>query len=180
MTTATSITPPQLKRLQVLYAQYQRSSLDADCGREGRLEWASRVLARPVASFKEITVDEAIRMIDGLQRALGVALPKKPRKRMSRRAAEKAGTEGRSDQKHAETTLVSDADIRRIQRDLDALGWTQARLDAWLASPRGPNNRRVAIRTLGDANRVHWALNRMIVRAAKPHEPKHASEEVPF
>jgi hypothetical protein len=177
---ATSITALQLKRLQVLYGQYERSSLDAEHGREGRLEWASRCLGRPIASFKEITLDEAIKLIDGLQRALGVALPQKPRPRQTRKQAEKAGTEGRYDQKHAETTLVGDADIRRIQRDLDALGWTQARLDAWLASSRGPNNRRVAIRTLGDANRVHWALKRMIVRAARPHEARHFSEEVPF
>lgn len=159
--TATAITAPQLKRLQVLYAQYERSSLDADCGRQGRLEWASERLGRTIASFKDISLDEAVKMIDGLQRALGVALPQKPRRRPSRRDAQKAGTEGRHDQIHAESTIVGDKDIRRIQREMDRLGWDQHRLEAFLASPRGPNQRRTAIRTMGDANRVYWALKRM-------------------
>lgn len=167
---ASAITKPQLQRLQVLYSQYQHHSLDTGVGRLDRLAWASERVGRAIASFSDLTVDEGIRLIDGLQRALGVALPAKPRKRLSRRDAEKAGTEGRRDQAHSESTLVGDTDIRRIQREMSRLGWDQRRLDAFLASRRGPNVGRVEIRTLGDANRVYWALKRMQVRPPRPGE----------
>ena len=42
--------------------------------------------------------------------------------------------------------------------------WTQGRLDAFLTSPRGPNGRSAVIRTLGEANRVYWALKHMKVK----------------
>ena len=153
------ITPPQLKRLQVLYGQYAAHSLDMDAGREGRLVWAAERVGRKVASFSDLTIDEGISLIDGLQRAMGI--PSAVRNRSGQRAAEKAGTEGRRDQLHAESTLVCDQDIRRIQREITRLGWDQSRLEAFLASPKGPNNHRTQIRTLGDANRAYWALKRM-------------------
>lgn len=158
------ISKPQLRRLQVLYGQYVRHSLDAAPTREGRIAWASSRIGRPIDSFSDLTLDEGKKLIDGLQSALGVKLPSKtPRRRWNRRDAQKAGTEGRHDQAHDETTLVGDRDIRRIQRELDRLGWDQARLDAFLASPRGPNGRSTLIRTLGEANRVYWALKHMKV-----------------
>lgn len=157
-----NITPPQLRRLQVLYKQYEAHSLDTGSSREDRLTWASARIGRSIASFSDLDLDEARKLIDGLQAALGVRLPSKtPRRRMTRREGEKAGTEGRHDQIHEETTLAGDKDIRRIQREMDRLGWDQARLEAFLASPRGPNGRRTQIRTLGEANRVYWALKRM-------------------
>lgn len=159
------ITMPQLRRLQVLYRQYQHHSLDAGGSREDRLAWAAERIGRTIASFSDLTLDEGKQLIDGLQRALGVALPSKsPRRRMSRYQGEKAGTEGRHDQLHTETTLAGDKDLRRIQRELTRLGWDQTRLDAFLASPRGPNGHSTAIRTLGEANRVYWALKRMASR----------------
>ncbi len=157
-----NITTPQLRRLQVLYKQYEAHSLDTGTTREDRLTWASARIGRTIASFSQLDLDEAKKLIDGLQNALGVKLPSKtPRRRQTRRDGEKAGTEGRNDQIHNETTLVGDKDIRRIQGEMGRLGWDQARLDAFLASPRGPNNRRTTIHTLGDANRVYWALKRM-------------------
>ena len=170
-----NITPPQLKRLQVLYGQYCHHSLDTSNTREDRLAFASERIGRSIASFSDLTLEEGKKLIDGLQSALGVALPSKtPRRRQTRRDGEKAGTEGRHDQIHNETTLVGDKDIRRIQREMDRLGWDQSRLNAFLASPRGPNARSTAIRTLGEANRVYWALKRI----PAPHESKeqrHAS-----
>jgi hypothetical protein len=90
---------------------------------------------------------------------------------MSRRDAEKAATEGRHDQKHAEITVASASDIARVQRGIKLLGWDQTRFDAWLRSARSPlattvNGVRVApanpkISTLGEANKVWWALKRM-------------------
>ena len=169
---AAAITKDQLRRLQVLYKQYEAHSLDTGTTREDRLAWASSRIGRTISSFSDLTLDEGRAMIDGLQRALGVALPsKKPRRRQTRRDGQKAGTEGRHDQIHAESTLVGDRDIRRIQREMDRLGWDQARLDAFLASPSGPNARSTAIRTLGDANRVYWALKRM----GHIQEQRHAS-----
>jgi len=169
---ATDITPAQLKRLQVLYGQFERRSLDAGSGREARIAWASKATGRTIRSFRDLTLDEARKLIDGLQRAMGVALPQQTqRPRKSRREAEKAGTEGRHDQKHRDSTLVGDTDIRRVQREMQRLGWDQRRLEAFLASPRGPNARRIQIRTVGDANRVYWALKRMVTRPAKPGEP---------
>lgn len=159
------ITKPQLRRLQVLYGQYVHHSLDAAPTREGRIEWASTQVRRTVTSFSDLSIDEGKKLIDGLQSVLGVKLPSKtPRRRWNRRDGQKAGTEGRHDQAHDETTLVGDRDIRRIQRELDRLGWDQARLDAFLASPRGPNARSTSIRTLGEANRVYWALKHMKLR----------------
>jgi hypothetical protein len=166
------ITAPQLKRLQVLYAQYASHALGLTNSREDRLRFASERIGRKIASFSDLTLDEGIKLIDGIQRALGVALPSKtPRRRKSQRDALNAGTHGRHDQATSETVLVGDSDIRRIQRQLDRLGWTQARLEAFLASPRGPNARRTQIRTLADANRVYWALKHITPRPAKPGEP---------
>lgn len=157
-----NITTPQLRRLQVLYKQYEAHSLDTGTTREDRLTWASARIGRTIASFSDLDLEEGKKLIDGLQNALGVKLPSKtPRRRQTRRDGEKAGTEGRHDQIHDEVTLVGDKDIRRIQGEMDRLGWDQARLDAFLASPRGPNARRTTILTLGDANRVYWALKRM-------------------
>jgi hypothetical protein len=171
-----NITTPQLRRLQVLHGQYVRHSLDAAPTREGRIAWASSQINRPISSFSDLTVEEGRRLIDGLQAVLGVALPSKtPRRRQTRRDGQKAGTEGRHDQLHAETTLVGDKDIRRIQREMDRLGWNQSRLDAFLASPKSPNGRSTLIRTLGEANRVYWALKRMGHSAEKHHEEHIAS-----
>ncbi len=159
---AAAITTAQLRRLQVLYKQYEAHSLDVDGTRQDRLAWASQRTGRTIDSFSGLTLEEGRRLIDTLQGLMGVKLPaRKPRRRLPRREAQKAGTEGRHDQIHGEVTLAGDADIRRIQREMDRLGWSQARLDAFLASPRGPIGRSTTIRTLGDANRVYWALKRM-------------------
>lgn len=156
------ITADQLKRLQVLYTQYERHSLDCPgASRADRIAWASQQLGRPIASFRDLELVEAKRLIDSLQAQLGTRFPAKPRK-LSRKAGQKAGTEGRRDQIHAETTLVSPGDFARIQREMRRLGWDEKRLQAFIQSPRSPlNHHPTAIRTLGEANRVYWALKRM-------------------
>jgi hypothetical protein len=160
----------QLKRLQVLYSQYAARDLMAPNTREERLRWASQQLARSVSSFSDLDTREAKSLIDQLQGFLGIKETRRPR-RMSRRDAEKAATEGRYDQKHSEQTLASAEDFARIRHGMDLLGWDQARLDAWLRSASSPLARKVngvrmasaepAIRTLGQANRVWWALKGM-------------------
>lgn len=173
----TAISAKQLVRLQVLYAQFEKKALDLDRTRLCRLTWAGEQLGRRVDSFKSLTRREARTLIDRLQGGLGIA-PTRRRptsRRLSRRDGEKMGTEGRGDQLHAETTLASAEDLARIQAVVEELGWdggvSGARFDAFLRSPRSPlaktiNRVRVAptapeIRTLGEANKVYWALKRI-------------------
>ena len=159
------ITPAQLKRLQVLYTQYERHSLDCPgADRAARMRWASEATGRQIDSFSDLTLDEATRLIDGLQRTLGTKAPNKsPRRRLTRHDAQKKGTEGRHDQIHNERTIAGPSEFAMLQRDIDRLGWDQARLDAFLRGPHNPmKSRRSAVQTLGDANNVHWALIRFI------------------
>jgi|SRR5579884_343703 len=158
------ITPAQMKRLQVLYAQLVRSTFDGgDGSREARLAWASQLVCRKISSFSDLTFNDAKHLIDITQQQLGVKAPAKKRERLSREAALQAGTEGRRDGSPDKHTLVGPHDLARIQYALDLLGWTQEQLEAWLRSPRSPLGKRSnpAIRTVGDANRVWWALKRM-------------------
>jgi hypothetical protein len=163
-----AITSGQLKRLQVLYSQHARRSLDATSGsREERLDWATRQTGRLIASFKELTLDEGKHLIELLQRALNV---KAPSTRPSRRDdARRAGLDGRHDGKEYARTpkMASAQDIEVIERFYQRLGWTRERFDAWLQSPRSPLGRKSnpQIRTLADANRVRWALKGMLVSA---------------
>ena len=156
-----TISPAALRRLQIVYRQYEAHSLDVGGCRQDRLTWASATLGRRVDSFSTLTPLEGKELTDGLQNALGLK-ETAPARRYSRKDGEKAGTEGRSDQLHPnESTLVGDKDVRRIQQQLTRLGWDQGRLEAFLLSPRGPNGGRKEIRTLGDANRIYWALKGM-------------------
>lgn len=160
-----NINRAQLVRLQTLYSQFERHTLDSAPGRNARLEWASQQCGRAIASFSDLTVEEGRRLIDTLQGILGVKAPNQsPRRRMQRKSAEKAGTEGRRDQKHAETTMVSPEDLARLQKDLDRLGWDEFRLKRFLESPRSPLRGRTTILTLSDANKVHWALKHIPVQ----------------
>jgi hypothetical protein len=166
-----NITPEQLRRLQTLYGQYEAHTLDVDRGRGARLHWASQQLGRMVDSFSSLSLDEGRKLIDIIQGVLNVKAPSKtPRKRMSRHAAEKAGTEGRRDQIHNETTLVSpDSKIfELIQQQLTRLGWNQAGLDRFLLGSSSPLKGKTQIRTLGDANKVYWALKRIPARKEQP------------
>lgn len=165
-----NISAPALRRLQVLYSQYERHSLDAPGkSREDRLRWAAERVGHPVASFRDLSADEGRALIDTLQGLLNVKAPSRtPRRRMARKAAEKAGTEGRRDQKHNETTLASADDLARIQQELTRLEWDQFRLDRFLLSSRSPLKGRTRINTLGDANKVYWALKHIPARKEQP------------
>lgn len=162
------ITKDQLKRLQVLYAQLARHT-DQEPTREARIGWAQALVQRPIASFSDLTVADATHLIDTLQGQLGVKVPAKPRRRLDREAARKAGTEGHRGNVSNELTLATADDLARVERVRDLIGWSQAQLDAWLRSPRSPltNRNAPAIRTLRDANRVYWALKGIAVRQGK-------------
>jgi hypothetical protein len=155
------ISANQLKRLQVLYSQLARHT-DQDAGREARLRWASALLDRPIASFKDLSRDDARRLIDTLQGQLGVKAA--PAQRLSREAAHRAGTEGRRNNPYKTAPqMVSAADLAVIEDYYSRLGWTRAQFDAWLASSRSPIKRaNPVIATLADANAVRWALKGML------------------
>jgi hypothetical protein len=161
------ITANQMRRLQTLYGQLAAHALEGS-DRESRLKWVSDQVGHAVASFKDLTAEEAHRLIDGLQGQMHMKFPaqrSRRRPRLDRDAAHRAGTEGRKGNTSREVTIVSEADLARIRYALDLLGWNQAQLDAWLSSPRSPLGRRAnpSIRTLADANRVWWALKRMAI-----------------
>jgi hypothetical protein len=156
------VSPAQMKRLQTLYGQLARHT-DQDAGREARLAWASELTGRAIASFSDLTQSEALRLIDTIQGQLGVRVPPKPRRRLRRADAHKAGTAGRRGNETAEATLAGAQDLARIRYALDLLGWNQSQLDGWLRSPHSPLRSKASpeIRTLYDANRVWWALKGM-------------------
>lgn len=165
-----AITSGQMKRLQVLYSQYARSSLDVKGNsREERLAWAARQTGRAIASFKNLTLDEGKHLIDVLQGSMNVKAPSKgKRSKLGADRAWSAGNEGRKQQRGSnQVTLATDSDILRIQNATQRLGWDQARLDAWLRSPSSPLRGRpnLQIKTVADANRVWWGLKRLLQRA---------------
>ena len=152
-----SINPGQMARLQTLYGQLCAHTQQGK-DRAARIAWASGLVGRAISSFSDLTRSEARRLIDTLQGQLGIQHPVK--NRMDRERAQRAGTEGRRGDDGA-ATLVSPADLERIQNALDRLGWSHAQLDGWLRSPSSPLGKHATIRTLGDANRVYWALKGM-------------------
>jgi hypothetical protein len=164
------ISNPALRRLQVLYRQAAARSLDLSTARDARVAWASQQIGREIASFSDLSVYEGKQLIDRLQAELGVPQTAPPRRQpVSRYQAEKMGTEGRRDQIHTEVTMLDGSEqiFDLIRHELTELGWDQDRLRTFLRSGHGPNNGRDTIRTLGEANRVHYALKRMAERQAK-------------
>jgi hypothetical protein len=159
------ISKAQLQRLQVLYSQLCRHT-DQATAREERLHWASSLIERPIASFRDLTANDARHLIDSLQGQLGVKAP--PKRRLNRDAAHRAGVDGRRNSPYAQQPqMVSAEDLAVIDDYISRLGWDRSRFDAWLQSPRTPlpNRARPVIATLADANRVRWALKRMLQRA---------------
>lgn len=149
-----------LRRLQTLYGKLAAHTLE-ESGRAARMEWATNQLQHPVKSFGELSQDDAITLVDRLQSQLGIRAPSK--KRLSRHDAYKAGTDGRRGNSSSEITMASAADLDRIHRVLDMLGWNQAQFQAWLQSSKSPLSRRSTpqVQSLADANRVYWALKGM-------------------
>jgi hypothetical protein len=153
----------QLKRLQTLWGLFCRqASLDAK-DREARLSWVADAIGRKISSFRELSDGEANTAIDAIQKLLPPEMVK--RKRPSRRLAQAYGTVGRRGHEQEEIRLVDAATLALLDRLLGRLGWTRERLDAFLRSRKSPV-RSGAIRTLAEANRVIWALKRMLRRAA--------------
>ena len=157
------ITNAQLGRLQTLYAQLARHEIGVGASREARIEWAIERLRKPVTSFKDLTTDDAIFLIDSIQQQLGVKAPFK--KRPGRDQARRAGLDGRKDGSEfaAAPQMATAADLARIQALLDQLGWDEAGLRRFLESSRSPLARFAdkTIRTTSQANKVWWGLKRV-------------------
>jgi hypothetical protein len=169
----TGISDAQLTRLQVLWTQYARREMIKN-SRDERLHWASIQTKRAVFTFKELTLSEASDLINLLQSEMGIkesspaVRPRRFRSRMKDRdQAHAAGTEGRRGSRDKFTIATAD-DLAMIDTMLTEMEWTRERLDAFLSSPSSPlrtsHNRQ--LRTVGDVNRVLWALKRIAARHA--------------
>ncbi len=168
MTPAQPITGGQRTKLLTLWAQHSRRSLDVVTGdgRAERLAWASKIAQRTIGSFNDLTAMEAARAISALNQSLGVPAHR-PR---SRDRAQAAGTHGRRGDSKKSAEIAGTEDLARIERAIERLGWDRSRFDAWLASPSSPLGRHKQIRTVGDCNRVWWAMKRLLQREGKWEE----------
>lgn len=159
-----------MTRLQTLWGLFARQArLDAK-DREARIGWVAGAIGRQLASFKELTAEEARKAIDAIQKHLPAELLTKLR--APRGLARAYGTAGRRGGANKEVRLADAASLELVARLRDQLGWTQERLDTFLLSPKSPlrktrrdggNGR--AIRTLADANKVIWVLKSFLRRA---------------
>jgi hypothetical protein len=163
------ISREQLKRLQTLYSQFAAASTDPRTrSREERLLCVSLIVGRQVESFSELTAAEAKTAIDRLKKNSSqrpVAGGQKKKKRMDAERAQRHGTDGRYDSGFRDAPRMAEAyDLEQIEGYYHRLGWSRDTFDAWLRSPRSPLGRRgrPQIRTIAEANRVRWALKRML------------------
>ena len=170
----TGISSAQLTRLQVLWNQYASREMIKN-SRDERLRWASEQTKRAISSFKELTLAEASDLINLLQSEMGIkesspaVRPRRFRSRMKDRdQAHAAGTEGRRGSR-GKFTIATASDLAMIDAMITELGWDRERLDAFLRSPSSPLGGRsnIQLRTVGDINRVLWALKRIAERQAR-------------
>ncbi len=165
MPEATPISAEQLRRLQTLYSQFAAASGDARVrSRQERLLWASFVVGHQVASFSDLTSEEAATAIERLSKDVP-ARKRRPRKPMDQDRALRHGTDGRYDSTFDNAPKLAEAyDLEQIEGYYHRLGWSRETFDAWLRSPRSPLGRRAQpkIFTVAHANRVRWALKRIL------------------
>lgn len=93
--------------------------------------------------------------------------PKPWRHIRSRERAQAAGTEGRRGAESPLIQMASPDDLTRIDQALYRLGWTRDRYEAWLRSASSPLKEKnsTTICTVGEANKVWWALKNMLKRS---------------
>jgi len=148
----------------VLYSQLSRKEIGVGADRASRLDWATERLHKPVTSFSALTADDAGFLIDSIQQELGVKVPLKARPR--RDQARRAGLDGRHDgQEYSDAPqMATPEDLALIQSLKEQLGWNELNFTNFINSPRSPLSRRAdkLIRTTSDANKVIWALKRIV------------------
>jgi hypothetical protein len=171
--------PSQSAALHALFRQYAPRFLGAArIERRERLAWASGVVGRQLESFSELRCKESARLIDLMKRSLGQEVtPAMPRssswRRPDRDQAHAYGTAGRRDQASNEVRLVDVPTLELVDRLRAQLGWTEARLKAFLNCSNSPVPGGV-IRTLPQANGVIWALRNMLRRTERANTKEQA------
>ena len=171
-------TPRQVAALQALYARWACHCVpEATDPRVARLSWASVNLGRPVESFLDLTRDEARLLIDALKGTLGQPLREQPhpwRHIRSRERAHAAGTAGRHDAESGFVQMASPDDYARIDEAIHRLSWTRERYEAWLQSSSSPLpvKKSAQILTVGEVNKVWWALKAMLRRSGRWHSSR--------
>jgi hypothetical protein len=176
------ITSGQLKKLQTLWGKLWAlhgvtlfpekvtGTLDdlKDLPRTARLMFLSGIAKRKIDSSKDLTRGEAEQAIRAIAAALPAHLNTKKKKSMSRDRAQELGTAGRKNvQATAASSMAGPEELRHIQDLLDQLGWNRQRLDEFLRSRYSPLGAHGQIRTVANANRVRWALKRILERQKK-------------
>jgi hypothetical protein len=170
----------QIVALQSLYAAWERRSIPASSdSRSERLAWASKAIGREISSFSDLNRDQARQLIDVLKESMGQPIGEAVnpwRKVCSRDRAQAAGTAGRRGKGPAVIQIASPDDIARIDQAVARLGWSRDQYEAWLRSPRSPlrDKNSTVIRTVGEANKVWWALKNMLKRSGnwRPSEAR--------
>lgn len=161
------LSPAQLTAMHSLFHLYSPRFLDASGGdaRGARLAWASRIIGRAISSFSLLRAVEAARLIELMKKALGqeVNSGRERRQRPGRDLARVYGTAGRRHETSNEIALVDAPTLALLDRLLMQLGWTRERFDSFLHSKSSPV-KSGALHTLGEANRVLWALKNMLRR----------------
>src|SRR5712691_9121399 len=166
----------QLVALHSLFHLYAPRFLNAANGgagtndaRSARLAWASGIVGRELSSFNELQPDEAAQLIENMKSALGQEINPAKRSRQRRPGRDLAlryGRAGRRDDDSNEIQMVDAPTLELLERLREQLGWTLARLDAFLRSRQSPV-RSGTIRTLADANRVIWCMRTFLRRGKR-------------
>lgn len=159
---AAAVTARQVRRLQTLWGLLCKELPPASKNREARLAWVGAKIGREIGSFRELTLPEAKRAIEEMQKLL----PPMPSRRPGKERARSYGTAGRAGFGSKELRMADAQTWALINTLLAKLGWTRERLDAFIRSAKSPTRGKL-IRTLDDANRVIWALKGMLRQAAK-------------
>ncbi len=175
MSVSPKLSKGQLQALHSLFHLYAPRFLDttdsgagSDAARGARLTWASGIIGHELSSFNDLQPDEAAQLIETMKKALGQEIKPARRareRRPGRDLARAYGTAGRRGESSNEIQMVDGPTSELLDRLREQLGWTRERLDAFLKSKHSPIRSGV-VRTLGEANRVIWAMRQMLRRAA--------------
>lgn len=163
-----SISAAQLKRLHTLWAMLCRQAHIDPQDRGARLGWFTGAVGRPVQSSKELTREEAIGLINEIQKHLPAELLRKTRRRGGREISHARGTAGRRGSPPSKEIVLPGAeDWAKLDAVLRSLGWDQQRLAAFLRVRTGPLGGRDKIYSLNDFNKVLWPLEAIERRAKR-------------
>jgi hypothetical protein len=153
----TKITGKQLLILQTLYSRRAAIARENDADeRQARLAWATQVLGREVASFRDLGTEEAAKLIDECKTALGQPISPKPAKRSyGKRTPSAKGV----------VQIATADDLRQVHFWRERFGLSLEQFDSWLASPHSPTRGRKLL-TVANCRSVTIALRAMIRRRA--------------